>query len=454
LARSLCPKTIVVGDFVSSISKEKRLLLTWFSVTFFSGFVLANSILICVSFIPLFIYLVGFFIAPIRIEVRKEGLPSVARLDEAIQVRIIGKLTGGLGAVVIFDEVAAPFQLVEGSNYMVVCKKIRANSFDFSYRIRCTKCGSYFLGLGWETMHILGLFSGEVSTERTRQLRVFPELPKVDRIRLPPRRTLRFQPGGSIARIGPLSTDFKEIRNYSYGDPFKFINWKASARAAGLGKQGLLVNEYEREGKQTIWLFLDSNPDLNIGTSAENVLQYTVRFAYIISYLFLSRGYSLGMYIYNRQGEAFHSDSGKGQFLKIADGLLKLASMKAGLQVFWNEGFAGAVERNQGYLVAQSPGIVVVTHIVPSNWNDLLVGLRKILSYRRLRKLSNVTVINILPYGVLSASSNLEMRAAEMLSETSKASSNKLRDLGFTVIDWDLKKDSQEAILLKTIRSR
>jgi len=423
-------------------------------VTFFSGFVLANSTIICVSFIPLFIYLSWYFIVPIRIELRKESSPSVARLDEAIQVRITGRLSGGPGAVVVFDEVPAPFQLVEGSNYMVFYKKIKANVFEFSYKIRCTKCGSYFLSLGWETMHILGLISSEFSTERNRQLRVFPELPKMDRLRLPPRRTLKFQPGGSIARIGPLSTDFKDIRNYSYGDPFKFINWKASARAAGFGKQGLLVNEYEREGKQAIWLFLDSNPDLNIGTSAENVLQYTVRFAYIISYLFLSRGYNLGMYIYNRQGEVFHPDSGKGQFLRIADGLLKLASMKVGLQVFWNEGFAGAVERNQGALVAQSPRIIVVTHIIPSNWNDLLVGLRKILSYKRMRKLSNVAVINILPYSVLPASSNLEMRAAEMLSETSKASSNRLRDLGFTVIDWDPKKDSQEALLLKTIMSR
>jgi uncharacterized protein (DUF58 family) len=439
----------------TSIAKEKSLLLTWFTVTFFSGFVLANSILICASFIPLFIFLVGLLIAPIKVELEKTGLPSSARLDETIEVKIAGKLTGGPGAVVVYDEVAEPFQLVEGSNYVVACKKTKENTFGFSYKIRCAKCGNYVLGLSWETRHILGLVSSEVSVaQQIRQLRVFPELPKMDKIRLPAHRTLRFQPGGSVAKIGPLSTDFKDIRNYSYGDPFKFINWKASARVAGRGKQGLLVNEYEREGRQTIWLFLDSSPDLNIGTSVESVLQHAVRFAYITSYLFLSKGYSLGMYVYNHQGEIFHSDFGKKQFLKIANGLLKLASLRVGLQVFWSEGFSQAVERNQNYLVTQSPRIVVVTHIIQSNWNDLLAGLRKIVSYRRMRELPNVAVINILPYSIVPPSSDWETFAAKLLNKTSRALSNKLRNLGFTVFDWDPKEDSQETILLKTMRSR
>ncbi len=35
------------------------------------------------------------------------------------------------------------------------------------------------------------------------------------------------------------------MRNYVPGDPYKFINWKATARDPG-GK--VMVNEYEREG--------------------------------------------------------------------------------------------------------------------------------------------------------------------------------------------------------------
>ena len=436
------------------IAKETSLLLTGFTIIFFSGFLLANSILICASFIPLFIYLIGVFIAPLEVQIKKIGFPSSARIGEIIEVKIAGKITGGPGAVVICDEVPKPFQLVEGSNYKVVSKEFKEKAFSFSYKIRCTKCGNYRLGVGWETRHILGLTLTQVSINETEQIRVFPALPKIRKMKLPMRTTQRIHPSGSIAKMGPLSTDFKEIRNYFCGDPFKIINWKASARAAGWGKLYPLVNEYEREGKLSIWLFLDANPDLRIGTSVENALEYGIRAAYSMSYYFLSKGYSLGMYIYNHQGETLHFDTGKTQFIKIADNLLRLTPPKVGLQVFWDEGFSRAVEQNWKYLFTHSPGIVIITHVTQGNWGDLLNGLRKILVYKRRRKQPNILLINILPYEIIPKVNNWEIFAAKMLDVASRSFSNRLRNLGFTVLDWDPKKESMEIPLLSTIRLR
>jgi len=434
--------------------KETKLLLTGFSVLFFSGFLLANSILICASFIPLFIYLVGVFIAPLEVQIKKFGLPSSARLGEIIEVKMAGKITGGLGAVVICDEVPEPFQLVEGSNYKVVSKEFKEKMFSFSYKIQCTKCGNYRLGTGWETRHILGLTLVQVSIEGTGRLRVFPKLPETRKMKLPMRTTQRIHPSEGIAKIGPLSTDFKQIRSYIYGDPFKIINWKASARAAGWGKLYPMVNEYEREGKLSIWLFLDANPALRIGTSIENALQYGIKAAYSISYYFLSKGYSLGMYVYNHRGETFYLDTGKKQFIKIADGLLELTPRKVGLQVFWDEGFSEAVERNRKNVITRSPGIVVITHVTQSTWTDFLNGLRKILAYKRRRRQPNILIINILPYDIIPKANNWEIFAAKILDVTSRTFSNRLRNLGLTMIDWNPRNESIEATLLSTIRLR
>jgi uncharacterized protein (DUF58 family) len=440
-------------SFLTLGSKEASLLLTWFTVTFFSGFLLANPILICVSIVPLFIYFSGFFITPLKVQIKKADLPSSVRLDEIADVKIDGEITGGPGAVVICDEVPKPFQLVEGSNYQVVSKGFRDKAFSVSYKIRCTKCGNYILGGGWETRHIFGLNHIQGSTEVIRQLRVFPRLPKISKMKLPTRRTTKIQPSGSVAEIGPLSTDFKEIRNYFYGDPFKIINWKATARAAGWGKLYPLVNEYEREGKLSVWLFLDSNPDLMIGTSIENVLEYGKRLAYIIAYCFLSKGYNLGMYIYNHRGETFQPDTGKKQFIKIAEGLMRLAPLKTGLQVFWGEGFSQAVERNQRHLITQSPRVVIVTHLTLSNWSDFVNGVRKILAYRRRRERPNILVVNILPYDIIPKVKSWETSAAKMLNETSRNLSNGLRNMGLTVLDWNPKEESTETALLNTVRS-
>lgn len=436
------------------LTKETNLLLTGFTVLFFSGFLLANSILICASFIPLFIYLIGVFIAPLEVQIKKFGLPSSARLGETIEVKMAGKITGGPGAVVIYDEVPEPFQLVEGSNYRVVSKGFKKKPFSFSYKIQCTKCGNYRLGTSWETRHILGLTSNKVSIDETGQLRVFPELPRIRKMKLPMRTTQRIHPSEGVAKIGPLSTDFKQIRNYIHGDPFKIINWKASARAAGWGKLYPMVNEYEREGKLSIWLFLDADPALRIGTSVENAFEYGIKAAYNISYYFLNKGYSLGMYVYNHRGETFHLDTGKKQFIKIANGLLKLTPPKVGLQVFWDEGFSEAVERNRRCVITQSPGIVVITHVTPSNQGDFLNGLKKILAYKRRRRRPNILIINILPYDIIPKVDNREIFAAEMLDVTSRCFSNRLRNLGLTVLDWNPRNENIETTLSSTIRLR
>jgi uncharacterized protein (DUF58 family) len=421
---------------------------------FFLGFLLANSILICASFIPLFIYFIGVYVAPIEVQIKKLGLPSSASLDEVIDVEIAGKITGGPGAVVIYDEIPESFQLVEGSNYKVVSKGFKEKMFGFSYKIRCTKYGYFRLGVGWETRHIFGLALNRVSVKETVPLKVSPPLPNIRRMKLPVLTTKRMHPSASITKIGPLSTDFKEIRNYFYGDPFKIINWKASARAAGWGRQYPLVNEYEREGKLSIWLFLNANPDLIIGTSIENVYEYGIWAAYSISYYFLNKGYNLGMYVYNHRGETLHPDTGKKQFVRIANSLLKLTPPKVGLEVFWVEGFSRAVERNRRYLMPHSPGIVVITHVSQDNWSDLLHGLRRLMIYRRRRRERNILLINVLPYDIIPKANNWEMLAAKMLDVRSRSLSNQLRSLGLTVLDWNPRKDSMENTLLSTIRSR
>ena len=439
------------------ITRDHRWLLKAFTIIFFLGFLLANAVLVCASFIPLFIYLIGIFIASPEAQLRKTGLPSSARLGEVIKVKITGKTTGGPGAVVICDEIPEPFQLVEGSNYEVISKGFKEKVFSVSYKMRCTKCGNYRLGIGWETRHILGLASTQVSwvpPHETVQLKVFPALPKIRKMKLPMRMTQRIRPREGIAKIGPFSTEFKEIRNYSYGDPFKIINWKASARAAGVGKLYPMVNEYEREGKLSVWLFLDANPAVRIGTSIEDTLEYGVRAAYTISYYFLSKGYSLGAYIYNHRGETFHFDIGKKQFIKIAEGLLNLTTPKGGLDVFWDEGFAKAVERNRKCVITRSPAIVVITHATSSNCDDLLNGLRRILIYKRRRRQPDITVINVLPYDIVPKVDNWEQFAAKMLDVASRSFSNRLRNLGLTVLDWDPRKENVETTLLSTIRLR
>jgi hypothetical protein len=160
------------------------------------------------------------------------------------------------------------------------------------------------------------------------------------------------------------------------------------------------------------------------------------------------------MYVYNHHGENIYFDVGKKQFIKIAEKLLKLIPRNVGLQVLWDEGFSEAVERNQKYLITRSPGIVIITHVTSSNWNDLLNGLRKILVYKRRRRQLDIMLINILPYDFIPKVNNREIFAGKMLDVASRSFSNRLRNLGVTVLDWNPRKQSMEITLLSTMRLR
>jgi len=427
------------------------MLLTGFSLLFFSGFFLANSILLGASFIPLFIHFVGALIQTPKVQIKRQGLPSFARQNQTIDVKIVGKVTGGLGTVIVFDDIPEPFQLVEGSNYKVISKESEENEFDFSYKIRCTKCGDYMFNLGYETRHILGLTPTSVSIEENDELKVFPTLHRIRKMKLPVRTSRRTYPIKGIAKIGPMSTDFKEIRNYFYGDPLKIINWKASAKAAGLGKSYPLVNEYEREGKPSVWVFFDANPNLMIGTTTENVLEYSLQIAYNASYYFLSRGYNLGMYVYNHRGEYIQASTGKRQFINIANKLLQATPSKSGLEVSWEEGFAKAFEMSRSCFDPRSTVIVIITHVTASNFGDLLNGLMQILAHKRMKRYLDILLINILPYNLIPKVNDWEAFAAETRDVASRSYSGQLRNLGLTVLDWEPKEESMELVLSRTV---
>lgn len=437
---------------MSLLTKEAGGLLTWFGTLFFFGLVLANSLLLYASLIPILIYFVGASILPPEVEVRKQGLPSFTFVDETVEVRITGRIRSGLGSVIVHDELPQHFELIEGSNYKVITKGFGEKTFAFSYKVRCTKRGNYYIsGARWESRGFLGIrVPQRGSSAESKRLAVGPSLPYIFGARVLRCAHAR-APTGGIAKIGPLSTDFKEIRHYVHGDPFKIINWKASARAAARGSFNPLVNEYEREGRQAVWIFLDAHPELNIGTSVENAFEYATQAANSIAYHFLNRGFRLGMYVYNDFGKTVFPETGKRQLIRISREMLTLNPTGIGLRVYWQEGLSKALEKNRKHLITLSPLIVIVTHVTLRNLSDLSSGLEEIWRFRRNRRNKEgirTIIINVLPYSLIPKVNELEVFSARILETRSRALSQNARKLGARVIDWNPREEALGAKLV------
>jgi len=388
---------------------------------------------------PFLLYLVGTAIPLPKVTVRRTGLESPAFVGETKKVDVIGTIAGGVGLVVVYDELPEHFELIEGSNYNVIWKGKAGRGINFSYKLRCTRRGRYRLkGIQWETRHAFGLRTAKAGySEGNRELFVRPKIPNLRRIRVQPRTTRMLNPMESVAKFGSPSTNFRDIRDYGPGDPFKIINWKATAKAFAKMKVKPLVNEYEREGKRAVWIFLDAAPTMGIGTSVENAFEHGIEAATSIAYAFLNKGFKLGIYVYNDHGKLFYPETGKKQFFRIFKEMTGFNPLGTGISVYWKECFSEAIERYKKYLLTLSPVVVVITHVTPSNINNLLQGLRKIATYQRIRRKAQVMVINVLPYAILPLEDKLEKSTAHVLEAGSKGLAHTLRRTGAIVLDWN-----------------
>ena len=71
--------------------------------------------------------------------------------------------------------------------------------------------------------------------------------------------------------------------------------------------------------------------------------------------------------------------------------------------------------------------------------------------YKRRKREPNILLINTLPYDIAPKVNDWEIYAAKMLDVASRSFSDRLRNLGATVLDWNPKAESMEATLLSTI---
>ncbi|GAA4841571.1 DUF58 domain-containing protein [Algivirga pacifica] len=73
-----------------------------------------------------------------------------------------------------------------------------------------------------------------------------------------------------IRKIGQ-SHEFEQIKNYVAGDDYQKINWKASSKG-----QGLMVNHYQDEKSQPVYMVLDKSRSMHMPFNGLSLLDYAI----------------------------------------------------------------------------------------------------------------------------------------------------------------------------------
>ncbi|MBN1188624.1 MAG: DUF58 domain-containing protein [Dehalococcoidales bacterium] len=402
------------------------------------------------SLVPLAVLITGLFIqSPGRFVLNSVYCVTRVRAGDEIEVKYIFKAGSGLGVFTCFQELPPQFVVTKGNNFNIFWKGWRAAEYDFTYTIRCAKRGKYtFPALRWESNHPLRLTqTREGSLGSPLEITVNPRLLNIRRIRGLPGFASSPFPVIDMAKIGVATTDFREIRDYVYGDPVKNINWKATARSARQGNLPL-TNEYEVEGKKAVWIFLDASWFLEVGTSIENAFEYCLEAANGAAYYFLDRGYRVGMYIFNDSKKLIYPDAGRKQYLKISRELLGLVAGKE------YDRLPGAVEKCRDYILGYNPLCVVISGLDNRMGDSLIAGVRllKKLRGRHKHKLP-VIFINVAGYNLIPQRETFDRNAAVIMKLSTRPRITGLRSLGASVLDWNPQVESFGNALLKQVKT-
>lgn len=432
--------------------------LSWIAVALVLlvlGLTLGNMILLSGAIFVLISALLSTALPPPSGIVVTRSLPKAAYwVGDTLTVQRRLTAHGGIGAVFVHDQLPQEAQVVQGSNLRLVWKWPGSMTTDTSYQLQFSKRGMFTLPeTNWESRAPFGGGRRVYGSHGPSfQVSVVPRIRSITRlneVRAVSRRGL-YQ--GDLAKTGASTDDFRELRLYQPGDPFKRINWKASAR--GTRADNLpLVNEVEPETKKGVWIFLDMADYMDVGMPLSNPLENTVEASGTLAQYYLARGSTLGAYAYNSYGgygELLTPETGNRQFNRL---IQMLTGLRPGSP---EEGLLQPVERCKSFLFRMRPEVFVITRLDvhyarPGETSEAFERFKTAI--RRLVSLGThsgwrgrVRVVHVDPQAFRE-----DTQALGLAKWETRLVAKDLRGTGASVIEWDPTLEEFTSVLVRHV---
>ncbi len=226
-----------------------------------------------------------------------------AFIDEefSMSITLANRKPVPLGKIQIHDEVPDAFTVRDASVSVSASPKSQLlrhatsmgwyERISWEYRLSCSERGFFRIGPARvESGDPFGFYSSEMEVPDQDYVLVYPRVVPLPELGLPERRPLGEASGG--IRIFQDPSMPSGIRDYQQGDPLKIVDWKASAKHAGLR-----VRTFEPSSKITLVMVVvvETTARYWEGYSPVHLENVITTAASIASYA-AERQYSLGMF--------------------------------------------------------------------------------------------------------------------------------------------------------------
>ncbi|MBD3254474.1 MAG: DUF58 domain-containing protein [Candidatus Lokiarchaeota archaeon] len=241
--------------------------------------------------------------------------------DDFVHIKVIVENTGrsGFDFLEIRDYFNPQlFRLVLGENFIstrIGPKEKIKFSFVLEPRVR----GEYPIGpLSVTVKDRLGFNSVErIVPDSVTDILIYPPYEDIKRIEiLGSKRSLQLNYGVQRSKQKGLGSDFYGMRRYVFGDQFRLIDWKASARM-----QKLIVKEFETERDVTVIVMVDSSSTMAGGAIDNTKFEYSIRACMLLTKVALTRRDNVGVFTFStKKNFSFLKPSGgEDHFYSVLD---------------------------------------------------------------------------------------------------------------------------------------
>ncbi|MBV8084782.1 MAG: DUF58 domain-containing protein [Chloroflexi bacterium] len=152
-------------------------------------------------------------------------------------------------------------------------------------------------------------------------------------------------------------------RQYVYGDSMRRIHWASTAHAGQL-----MVKEYEFTPAADVWVVVDLQRDVHVGSGVHSTEEYAVTAAASVAAHYLHEGRTVGVLAAGRHVEALAPDRGERQLVRSLEALavVRADGRQPLHEVLWSERLR----------FGRWATVIVVTPSTDERWAGVLAGLQ------------------------------------------------------------------------------
>ncbi|UYW00395.1 DUF58 domain-containing protein [Flavobacterium agricola] len=218
----------------------------------------------------------------------------------------------------IIDEI--PFQFQE-RNFLKKLQINRQSQKSLTYHLRPTFRGEYNFGnLIVYTSSRIGLVKKRFNFSANQVIKVYPSIVQFKQFDFKSiHNNLTHHGLKKVRKLGQAS-EFEQIRDYVIGDNIKNINWKATAK-----RDALMVNQYQEEKNQNIYLIIDKGRVMHMPFNGLTLLDYAINASLVMANIILTKSDKAGMFTFAKKVEnIIVADNKKNQLPRFLENLYKI----------------------------------------------------------------------------------------------------------------------------------